>query len=144
MNWTGLLALAPLVMVAGCVTPSPMTSNRQYLMGLLEKEMLANTGWVRIHAADALLDHRNPQPVAACFQGEAGDRQCAVSDWSVARPRAVCHDFRTASAVGRATSGGIARRAGAGPVIPAAETLARLEVKLPGDSALIGAVACRS
>jgi len=45
----------------------PVTVQRQPLIRLLEKEMQANTNWVRIHAAEALIQHGCTNPVAKFF-----------------------------------------------------------------------------
>jgi len=58
----GVLALS-----AGCVAPPAPTearAQRQQLLLMLEREMNSNTGWVRVHAAEALLDHQHALAVA--------------------------------------------------------------------------------
>src|ERR1035441_144030 len=64
------LALAGLICATGCVTPHTMASKRQQLIHQLEQEMHANTSWVRIHAAEALIAHGITEPVAASFAPE--------------------------------------------------------------------------
>lgn len=70
---TCLLAAA-LAMSTGCLSrpsPSDASPQRQQLLLMLEREMNSNSGWVRVHAADALLDHHHAQPVAPSFAPEA-------------------------------------------------------------------------
>jgi SSS family solute:Na+ symporter len=64
------LALAGLICATGCVTPRTKASKRQQLIHQLEQEMQANTSWVRIHAAEALIAHGVAEPVAASFAPE--------------------------------------------------------------------------
>jgi hypothetical protein len=64
------LALAGLICATGCVTPRTMASKRQQLIDQLEQEMHANTSWVRIHAAEALIAHGVTEPVVASFAPE--------------------------------------------------------------------------
>lgn len=45
------------LLLAGCVTESEMKTNRAQLIAQLEHEMAANTQWLRIHAAEGLLDN---------------------------------------------------------------------------------------
>ncbi len=68
----GLVVLAALaVAFPGCAAPDKTTSSRQQLLAQLEHEMVTNTSWLRIHAADALLDHGQTQVVAKPFLAEA-------------------------------------------------------------------------
>ena len=64
-------AAALAVVVEGCATHGDITLNRPQLKAGLEREMTANTSWVRIHAAEGLLDNGETQKVAALFQPEA-------------------------------------------------------------------------
>src|ERR1017187_959135 len=64
------LTLAGVICATGCVTPHTMASKRQQLIHQLEQEMHANTSWVRIHAAEALIAHGITEPVAASFVPE--------------------------------------------------------------------------
>jgi hypothetical protein len=73
MTGSCLLAGA-LAMSTGCVarpSPSDASTQRLQLLLMLEREMNSNSGWVRVHAADALLDHHHAQPVASSFAPEA-------------------------------------------------------------------------
>jgi hypothetical protein len=65
------LALGTVLLVTGCTAPQPVRVQRQDLLGILDHEMHHNQGWVRIHAAEALLDHGQAQLVAPCFEPEA-------------------------------------------------------------------------
>jgi SSS family solute:Na+ symporter len=60
-----------LAMAAGCATNESASAQRQRLIHLLEREARSNTGWVRIHAAEALLDHGQSQVAADLLQAEA-------------------------------------------------------------------------
>jgi SSS family solute:Na+ symporter len=60
-----------LAMVAGCATKESASAQRQRLIHLLESEARSNTGWQRIHAADALLDHGQRQEAAGLLEAEA-------------------------------------------------------------------------
>jgi SSS family solute:Na+ symporter len=60
-----------LMMIAGCATQAPQSAQRQRLIHLLESLARSSTGWARIHAADALLDHGQGQTVAGLFAAEA-------------------------------------------------------------------------
>jgi SSS family solute:Na+ symporter len=64
------LTLAGVICATGCVTPHTIASKRQQLIHQLEQEMQANTSWVRIHAAEALIAHGVTEPVAASFAPE--------------------------------------------------------------------------
>lgn len=65
------LAASGLLLAVGCAAPGAIGSRREQLIRLLEQEMLSNRGWVRVHAAEALLDHGHSQAVAASFLPEA-------------------------------------------------------------------------
>jgi len=67
----GCLAASGLLLAIGCATPVAPGSRREQLVRLLEQEMLANGGWVRVHAAEALLDHGYGRAVAESFLPEA-------------------------------------------------------------------------
>ncbi len=49
-----------------------MKPTRPQLIAQLEHEMLANTSWLRIHAAEALLDNNESGKIADLFRPEAG------------------------------------------------------------------------
>ena len=65
------LATAVVALFTGCSTSSPMKIERPQLTSLLESELINNTGWVRIHAAEGLLDHGQSRKVAELFGPEA-------------------------------------------------------------------------
>ena len=67
----GCLAASGLVLAVGCAAPGATGSRRAQLVRLLEQEMRSNCGWVRVHAAEALLDHGASQAVADSFLPEA-------------------------------------------------------------------------
>jgi solute:Na+ symporter, SSS family len=67
----GCLAASGLVLAVGCAAPGATGYRRDQLVRLLEQEMLSNRGWVRVHAAEALLDHGHSQAVAESFLPEA-------------------------------------------------------------------------
>jgi HEAT repeat protein len=67
----GCLTAGSLVLAAGCAAPRATSPQRPQLVRLLEQEMLANKEWVRVHAAEALLDHGQNQVVAQSFIPEA-------------------------------------------------------------------------
>ena len=61
-----------LVLIAGCETEKEMTTERSQLVAFLEHEMMSNTQWLRIHAAEGLLDNgESKQKVAELFRSEA-------------------------------------------------------------------------
>jgi solute:Na+ symporter, SSS family len=69
-----VLVVAALVLGTGCAdrpVPTDASTQRQQLLLVLQREMDSNTGWVRVHAADALIDHHHAQPVAPSFTREA-------------------------------------------------------------------------
>jgi hypothetical protein len=61
--------MAVFFLLSGCAGTDSMTSRHQQLILTLEREMRTNTGWVRIHAADALADHGETQTVFSLFAG---------------------------------------------------------------------------
>lgn len=56
---------------AGCATRNEMKIDRPQLIGKLEHEMFTNTKWLRIHAAEGLLDNGELGKIADLFQSEA-------------------------------------------------------------------------
>jgi SSS family solute:Na+ symporter len=58
-------------MTAGCASQEPPRAQRQRLIRLLESQARSNTGWVRVHAADALLDHGQRRTAASLLGPEA-------------------------------------------------------------------------
>jgi hypothetical protein len=68
VRWHWIVLLAT---VAGCVVAENMNPQRQSCLNLLTREMGQNTGWVRIHAAEALLDQHEAALVASSFGPEA-------------------------------------------------------------------------
>ena len=65
------LLAAGLLLTTGCTTPGTSATQRDRLLLTLEREMATNSGWVRIHAAEALIDHGRAQKVVLSFSGEA-------------------------------------------------------------------------
>lgn len=65
-----LITLA-LALLTGCTSTNQSTSRRQPFITQLEHELTINTGWVRIHAADALLDHGQKAIVTRTFAAES-------------------------------------------------------------------------
>jgi HEAT repeat protein len=59
-----------LAIVAACAAADNMNSKRQSCLDLLVREMRENSGWVRIHAAEALLDHHEVAVVGPSFARE--------------------------------------------------------------------------
>jgi HEAT repeat protein len=80
----------------------PVTVQRQPLIRLLEQEMHANTNWVRIHAAEALLQHGCTNPVAKLFMalGVNENPSVQIGVWRVMAQAAETEAQRGA-AVGR-------------------------------------------
>jgi hypothetical protein len=135
---TCLLAAA-LAMSTGCVarpSPSGASLQRPQLLLILEHEMSANSGWVRVHAADALLDHHHPQPVAPSFAPEADTAAppYRIGVWRVLARAAATAEQRQAF-IERI------RRTMLNPQAPdrlhAAESLAKLGAASPSDSPLL-------
>lgn len=65
---------AVLLLVALCANHAvgnPMKTERSQLIARLEQEMLNQTGWLRIHAAEALLDNGERGRIIELFQPEA-------------------------------------------------------------------------
>ncbi len=59
------LAVAGVTLTTGCSTPR--AGSHDELVSLLRQEMCSTTGWVRVHAAEALLDHHQAQLAAPVF-----------------------------------------------------------------------------
>jgi solute:Na+ symporter, SSS family len=55
----------------GCATTNEMKLDRSQLIGQLQHEMFTNTNWLRIHAAEGLLDNGESGKIAGLFQPEA-------------------------------------------------------------------------
>ena len=60
-----------LLLIAGCVTQNEMKTQRSPLISALEHEMLTNTNWLRVHAAEGLLDNGESRNIVELFQPEA-------------------------------------------------------------------------
>jgi hypothetical protein len=61
-----------MALLAGCVTHRESKMNRAELIAGLEREMTTNTQWLRIHAAEGLLDNgESREKVAQLFRKEA-------------------------------------------------------------------------
>jgi hypothetical protein len=58
-------------LLTGCTAPAPMKIQRSQLVSVLEKEMTNNTSWLRIHAAEGLLDNGEIGKVADLFRLES-------------------------------------------------------------------------
>jgi HEAT repeat protein len=75
MTWKSsaflILGLA-MVWLAGCATRHDMKSDRAQLIAELEREMTINTQWLRIHAAEGLLDNgESREKVTRLFRTES-------------------------------------------------------------------------
>ena len=132
----GCLLAAALALSTGCVAkpaPTGPAAQQQQLLLVLEREMNSNTGWVRIHAADALIDHRHTQVVASSFAREADTAAppCRIGVWRVLARAAATEEQRQAF-IERI------RRTMLDPPAPdrvhAAESLAKLGAASPSDS----------
>jgi HEAT repeat protein len=64
-------ALLPAALFMGCASRDPMKAERSQLIARLNGEMRNQTGWLRIHAAEALLDNRESAGIVELFQSEA-------------------------------------------------------------------------
>src|ERR1044072_395661 len=80
-----ILAVVPLALLVGCSTPNSMHFQREQPVALLQREMRENSGWERVHAADALLNHNATQRVAASFkeQAETAEPPYRIGAWRV-------------------------------------------------------------
>ncbi len=58
-------------LLAGCATQTKMKIERSKLIASLEHEMFCNTQWLRIHAAEGLLDNGESAKIADLFRPEA-------------------------------------------------------------------------
>ncbi len=98
--------------------------------------MRENSGWVRIHAADALLDHQATVPVAAAFKDEAetSESPYRVGVWRV-MARASSSMEQRQPWLRRLRS--VMLDAEASDRLSAAESLAKMSVGLPADLAEI-------
>src|SRR5688572_29330879 len=65
------VATCCLLLLAGCATNSAMNTDRSQLVAKLEHEMLTNTSWLRIHAAEGLLGNGESSKIAGLFRPEA-------------------------------------------------------------------------
>src|SRR5262245_16858146 len=65
------LILATAGLATGCAARKEMKTDRSQLIAGLEHEMNANTKWLRIHAAEALLDNGESGKIAELFRTEA-------------------------------------------------------------------------
>jgi len=103
---------------------------------MLEREMNSNSGWVRVHAADALLDHHHAPPVAPSFAPEADTAAppYRIGVWRVLARAAATTEQRQAF-IERM------RRTMLDPQAPdrvhATESLAKLGAASPSDSPLL-------
>lgn len=59
------------VLLAGCATRNEMKIDRSQLISALEHEMVSNTSWIRIHAAEGLLDNGYIGKIPDLFRPEA-------------------------------------------------------------------------
>ena len=59
------------LLTAGCVTQSEMKKQRSQLISALEHEMVTNTQWQRVHAAEGLLDNGESRKIVVIFLPEA-------------------------------------------------------------------------
>jgi hypothetical protein len=59
------------LLTVGCVTQSEMKKQRSQLISALEHEMLVNTQWQRVHAAEGLLDNGESRKIVVVFLPEA-------------------------------------------------------------------------
>jgi HEAT repeat protein len=67
-----LVSSLAVALLAGCVSPRETKMNRAELIEGLEREMTTNTQWLRIHAAEGLLDNRESrEKVAQLFRKES-------------------------------------------------------------------------
>lgn len=72
VNISKMIPLAACMTLAtACATKTPLAVPRQQLVQLLRREAESGTGWVRIHAAEALLDHDQFRTAARMFAAEA-------------------------------------------------------------------------
>jgi SSS family solute:Na+ symporter len=60
-----------MTLATACATKAPPAAHRRQLVQLLQREAESGSGWVRVHAAEALLDHGQVQTPARLFAGEA-------------------------------------------------------------------------
>jgi HEAT repeat protein len=67
-----LFAAMLVLLFVGCATRNEMKTDRSQLIAKLEYEMVTNTKWLRIHAAEGLLDNGEPGKIADLFRSEAG------------------------------------------------------------------------
>lgn len=124
-------AAALAVVLEGCATHGGIAMSRTYLKASLEHEMVANTSWVRIHAAEGLLDNGESQKVVSLFRPEAGTAGAPyrIGVWRV---------------LARATTGversryiaqihAVASDPEASDRVSAAETLGKLHAATPAD-----------
>ncbi len=77
----------------------PVTGQRQPLIRLLEEEMQTNTNWVRIHAAEALIQHGCTNPVAKFFAPFVAQENpsARIGEWRVMAQAAETEAQRRAS-----------------------------------------------
>lgn len=131
-----LLAVVPLALTVGCATPNSMPCQHDPLVALLQREMRENSGWVRVHAADALLDHQAPESIDASFKepAETAEPPLRIGVWRV-MARASNPGAQRQCWIERLRS--VMLDAKASDRLSAAETLARLGVSLPADLAEI-------
>jgi HEAT repeat protein len=79
------LTIASTTLVLGCATRNEMKLDRSQLIARLEQEMSANTQWLRIHAAEGLLDNGESDKIAELFRAEAktAAAQYRIGIWRV-------------------------------------------------------------
>jgi hypothetical protein len=66
------LFIALITLFISCATRDEMRMDRSQLIARLEQEMAANRQWLRIHAAEGLLDNGESGKIAELFRPEAG------------------------------------------------------------------------
>ncbi len=131
--WHAII-LAPLLL-AGCCNPTSVKEKRANLVARLQHEMLNQTNWLRIHAAEALLDNGQPAGVAELFEPEV---ETAAPPYRIGVRRVLA---RTSSGAERRKYieriRGVLRDTNATDRVSAAESLGKLNAADNGDSEII-------
>ncbi len=114
-----------LCLMVGCVSSVTPASRREELVAQLDLDMRTSSGWVQVHAADALIDHGETNKVIPLFAPIATNppTQFRVGVWRVMARAAKTREERRV-AVERIQS--VLRDPSAADRLQAAETLAKI------------------
>ncbi|HKI70472.1 MAG TPA: hypothetical protein VKA67_12845, partial [Verrucomicrobiae bacterium] len=127
-----LACVSTISLVAPCIAAPAPTASRERAVQILDRELHKASGWVQIHAADALLDHGMTREVRAVFSpmSEHPPSACCIGVWRVMARAAAARQSR-AGFVEKIRK--VMLDAKATNRLEAAESLAKLGASIPSD-----------